>query len=117
MSIANARDARAVLKLYSRRWSCEEEIRFLKHNFNIEDLRVRSLRSIKKLLTLSLLAFAVLCYLERLLHCLHRKAYRWILDFAGYSIQHVKFVYYALHKAISKHFTTVRLCLMWGISS
>lgn len=102
MSIANPRDARAVLKLYSRRWSCEEEIRFLKRNFNIEDLRVRTLRSIKKLLALGLLAFALLCYLERLLNCLHRKQYRWILGFAGYSTRHVKFIYYALHKAISK---------------
>ena len=39
LSVENLYDAKKVLRLYIRRWECEEAIRFLKSQVNIEKIR------------------------------------------------------------------------------
>ena len=36
LTVENHKDAKRVLRLYVRRWECEEEIRFLKSHVNLE---------------------------------------------------------------------------------
>ena len=59
-----AEDARRVLRYYARRWECEEGIRFLKSEVNLEWIRTFNWTAICRLV---LLAALVMLYLTWLL--------------------------------------------------
>ena len=42
----------AVLEIYLTRWKCEESFRFLKNEYNLEDVRVRSYVAIRNIVTI-----------------------------------------------------------------
>jgi len=60
LSVENAADAKRIVRLYIRRWECEEAIRFLKSQVNIEKIRTFRWAAIRRLV---LLAVLVMCYL------------------------------------------------------
>jgi hypothetical protein len=58
--VENLKDAKRILHLYIRRWECEEGIRFLKSQINLEKIRTFRLSAIRRLV---LLAVSVMIYL------------------------------------------------------
>ena len=60
VSVENSKDAKAVMRFYIRRWECEEAIRFLKCQVNLEKIRTFRWSAICRLV---LLAVVVMIYL------------------------------------------------------
>lgn len=60
LPVENSSDAKHILRLYVRRWECEEAIRFLKSQVNIEKIRTFRWTAIQRLV---LLAVLVMIYL------------------------------------------------------
>ncbi len=60
LPVENLKDAKRVLRLYIRRWECEEAIRFLKSHVNLEKIRTLRWCAIRRLV---LLAVLVMIYL------------------------------------------------------
>lgn len=63
LSVEDLKDAKRVLRLYIRRWECEEAIRFLKSQVNLQKIRTFRWSAIRRLV---LLAMLVMIYLGRL---------------------------------------------------
>jgi hypothetical protein len=63
LPVEDIKDAKSVLRLYIRRWECEEAIRFLKSRVNLEKIRTFRWSAIRRLV---LLAMLVMIYLGRL---------------------------------------------------
>ena len=63
LSVEDARDAKRVLRLYIRRWECEEAIRFLKSQVSLEKIRTFSWTAICRLVLLAVLIMIYLCWL------------------------------------------------------
>ena len=63
LSVEDARDAKRVLRLYIRRWECEEAIRFLKSQVSLEKIRTFSWTAICRLVLLAVLVMIYLCWL------------------------------------------------------
>jgi len=64
LPVENLKDAKRVLRFYIRRWECEEAIRFLKSQVNLEKIRTFRWSAIRRLV---LLAVLVMIYLGWLL--------------------------------------------------
>jgi hypothetical protein len=88
-----------LLKQYVKRWGCEDAIRFLKQEFELEDIRVLKFKRIRRLVVLAMMVFAFLCELER--YCQRRAA--WVLErLCRWSMEldtDATFLYYRLHKS------------------
>jgi hypothetical protein len=63
LTVEDSRDAKRVLCLYIRRWECEEAIRFLKSQVNLEKIRTFNWTAICRLVLLSVLVMIYLCLL------------------------------------------------------
>ena len=63
LPVENVEDAKRVLRLYIRRWECEEGIRFLKSQVNLEKIRTFSWSAICRLVLLAMLVMIYLCWL------------------------------------------------------
>lgn len=63
LSVENSSDALRVMLYYVRRWECEEAIRFLKSQVNIEKIRTFRWRAICRLVLLAVLVMNYLCWL------------------------------------------------------
>ena len=63
LPVENVRDAKRIMRLYIRRWECEEGIRFLKNQVNLEKIRTFNWSAICRLV---LLAVLVMIYLGQL---------------------------------------------------
>jgi hypothetical protein len=64
LPVENIKDAKRILRFYIRRWECEEAIRFLKSQVNLEKIRTFRWSAIRRLV---LLAMLVMIYLGWLL--------------------------------------------------
>jgi hypothetical protein len=64
LPVENLKDAKRILRFYIRRWECEEAIRFLKSQVNLEKIRTFRWSAIRRLV---LLAMLVMIYLGWLL--------------------------------------------------
>jgi len=64
LPVENLKDAKRIMRFYMRRWECEEAIRFLKSQVNLEKIRTFRWCAIRRLV---LLAELVMIYLGRLL--------------------------------------------------
>jgi hypothetical protein len=64
LPVENLKDAKRILRFYIRRWECEEAIRFLKSQVNLEKIRTFRWSAIRRLV---LLAVLVMIYLGWLL--------------------------------------------------
>jgi len=63
LPVQSADDARSVLRYYARRWECEEGIRFLKSEVNLEQIRTFSWTAICRLVLLAVLVMIYLTWL------------------------------------------------------
>jgi hypothetical protein len=63
LRVANHKDAKCVLRFYIRRWECEEAIRFLKSQVNLEKIRTFRWTAICRLVLLSVLVMMYLGWL------------------------------------------------------
>jgi len=63
LPVQSADDARGVLRYYARRWECEEGIRFLKSEVNLEQIRTFSWTAICRLVLLAVLVMIYLTWL------------------------------------------------------
>ena len=63
LAIENHKDAKRVLRLYIRRWECEEGIRFLKSQVNLEKIRTFRWSAICRLVLLAVVVMIYLCWL------------------------------------------------------
>jgi hypothetical protein len=63
LSVENLKDAKRVLRLYMRRWECEEGIRFLKNQVNLEMVRTFRWSAICRLVLLAVLVMIYLGWL------------------------------------------------------
>jgi hypothetical protein len=63
LAVENFEDAEKVLRLYIRRWECEEAIRFLKNQVNLEKIRTFSWNAICRLVLLAVLVMIYLGWL------------------------------------------------------
>ena len=63
LSVENLKDAKRVLRFYIRRWECEEGIRFLKSQVNIEKIRTFRWSAIRRLVLLAVLVMIYLGWL------------------------------------------------------
>ena len=63
LSVEDASDAKYVLRLYIRRWECEEAIRFLKSQVSLEKIRTFSWTAICRLVLLAVVVMVYLCWL------------------------------------------------------
>ena len=60
LPVENLKDAKRVLRYYIRRWECEEAIRFLKSQVNLEKIRTFRWCAIRRLVLLSVLVMIYL---------------------------------------------------------
>ena len=63
LTVNNHKDAKRILRFYIRRWECEEAIRFLKSQVNLEKIRTFRWTAICRLVLLSVLVMIYLCWL------------------------------------------------------
>ena len=63
LPVENLADAKRVLRFYIRRWECEEGIRFLKSQVNLEKIRTFRWSAIRRLVLLAVLLMLYLCWL------------------------------------------------------
>ena len=63
LSVEDSKDAKRVLRLYIRRWECEEAIRFLKSQVNLEKIRTFNWTAICRLVLLAVLVMIYLSWL------------------------------------------------------
>ena len=63
LPVESADDARRVLRYYARRWECEEGIRFLKSEVNLEQIRTFNWTAICRLVLLAVLVMLYLTWL------------------------------------------------------
>jgi len=63
LPVENARDAKRIMRLYIRRWECEEGIRFLKCQVSLETIRTFSWFAICRLVLLAVLVMIYLGWL------------------------------------------------------
>jgi len=63
LPVENIRDAKRVLRFYIRRWECEEAIRFLKNQVNLEKIRTFRWSAIRRLVLLAVLVMIYLGWL------------------------------------------------------
>jgi hypothetical protein len=63
LPVENLADAKRVLRFYIRRWECEEGIRFLKSQVNLEKIRTFRWSSIRRLVLLAVLVMIYLGWL------------------------------------------------------
>ena len=63
LTVDNHKDAKRILRFYMRRWECEEAIRFLKNQVNLEKIRTFRWTAIRRLVLLSALVMIYLCWL------------------------------------------------------
>jgi hypothetical protein len=63
LPVKNLADAKRVLRFYIRRWECEEGIRFLKNQVNLEKIRTLRWSAIRRLVLLSVLVMTYLDWL------------------------------------------------------
>jgi hypothetical protein len=76
LPVENLADAKRVLRLYIRRWECEEAIRFLKSQVNLERIRTFRWSAICRLVLLAVLVMIYLGWLvEEHLNICHRLVY------------------------------------------
>jgi hypothetical protein len=61
--VENLADAKRVLRFYIRRWECEEGIRFLKSQVNLEKIRTFRWSAIRRLVLLAVLVMIYLGWL------------------------------------------------------
>lgn len=87
-----------LLKQYVKRWGCEDAIRFLKQEFELEDIRVLKFKRIERLALFAMLVFAFLCELE--MYCQRRAP--WLVErLCQWSMEldtDATFLYYRLHR-------------------
>jgi hypothetical protein len=60
LPVENVKDAKCVLRLYMRRWECEEAIRFLKNQVQLERIRTFRWTAIRRLVLLSVVVMIYL---------------------------------------------------------
>lgn len=76
LPVENLKDAKHVLRFYIRRWECEEGIRFLKSQVNLERIRTFRWSAICRLVLLAVLVMIYLCWLvEEHPNICHRLVY------------------------------------------
>lgn len=63
LPVESDNDARTVLQYYGRRWECEEGIRFLKSQVNLEEIRTFNWAAICRLILLAVVVMIYLCWL------------------------------------------------------
>jgi len=63
LAVENAKDARRMLRYYCRRWECEEAIRFLKSEVQLERIRTFNWAAICRLVLLAVLVMFYLTWL------------------------------------------------------
>jgi len=63
LSVENLKDAKRILRYYIRRWECEEGIRFLKSQVNLEKIRTFRWSAIRRLVLLAILVMIYLGWL------------------------------------------------------
>ncbi len=63
LPVENVSDAKRVLYYYIRRWECEEGIRFLKSQVNLEKIRTLRWCAIRRLILLCVLVMIYLCWI------------------------------------------------------
>ncbi len=63
LPVENVSDAKRVLHYYIRRWECEEGIRFLKSQVNLEKIRTLRWCAIRRLILLCVLVMIYLCWI------------------------------------------------------
>ena len=63
LPVKNIADAKRVLRFYIRRWECEEGIRFLKNQANLEKIRTFRWSAIRRLVLLTVLVMTYLDWL------------------------------------------------------
>jgi IS4 transposase len=62
LPVENLKDAQRILRYYARRWECEEAIRFLKSQVNLENIRTFRWSAICRLVLLAVLVMVYLCW-------------------------------------------------------
>jgi hypothetical protein len=63
LPVENLKDAKRILRYYIRRWECEEGIRFLKNQVNLERIRTLRWSAIRRLVLLAVLVMLYLGWL------------------------------------------------------
>lgn len=63
LTVENVKDAKRILRFYVRRWECEDGIRFLKSQVNLEKIRTFSWSAICRLVLLAILVMIYLGWL------------------------------------------------------
>ncbi len=63
LPVENLKDAKRILRFYIRRWECEEAIRFLKSEVNLEKIRTFRWSAIRRLVLLAVLVMVYLGWL------------------------------------------------------
>lgn len=63
LPVENIKDAKRILRFYIRRWECEEAIRFLKSQVNLEKIRTFRWSAIRRLVLLAVLVMIYLGWL------------------------------------------------------
>ncbi len=76
LPVENLKDAQRVLRYYARRWECEEAIRFLKSQVNLEKIRTFRWSAICRLVLLAVLVMIYLCWVVEAHPCVAERLIR-----------------------------------------
>ncbi|MGE5410824.1 MAG: transposase, partial [Clostridiales bacterium] len=102
ITVESLNDALSVIKKYSKRWPCEEAIRFVKQSFHLEDVRVQSYLSLRRMMIFAMIAYEFICLLIRRLLVKNKKVFFYLKSLTIKRNKEVIFVHYKITEAIVK---------------
>lgn len=102
--IRTLKDCLQIGKRYSLRWGCEEEIRFMKQELHLEDIRVQSYRSMQRVVFFVYATVVVLWLIERIMEEKAKTTYHWIIGLVCKRKEKPKFILYKFLEASQKIF-------------
>lgn len=91
-----------IVKKYSKRWSCEEAIRFVKQGFRIEDVRVQSYLALQRMLLFCMLAYSFLCLFIEIWSIKNKRLFHWLKILIKPMAKQIYFYNYRILESMQK---------------
>jgi len=101
-SVTTLSECLQIGKRYSLRWGCEEEIRFMKQELGLEDLRVQSYRSMQRVVFFIYVAVIVLWWVQRQISLNDKRIYNWLMNLVCKRNKRPKFILYKFLDGLQK---------------
>lgn len=114
VGVENKNDASWLIKGYLSRWTIEETYRWIKQEYNLEDIRVQRYTSLRNMITILFLVFAFLT-VHLLLNPRMKLLFSWVYKTSQRLRNDIHFMLYALSRGVSDLFYR-QIPSLWTLS-